>query len=134
MRTVVDEGVPRQLVQALRDHGIDADRFPRHWAALGNGALLRTIEEAGFSVLVTNDKNMAHQQSLQGRSIAVVALPSNKRRLILERVEAIADTVAHAKPGEHVVMGLDGRRIIHTVIDGTPVSRELPAVAPFKMR
>ncbi len=76
MRTVVDEGVPRQLVQALRDHGIEPTAFPATGAALGNGALLRAIEEAGFSVLVTNDKNMAHQQSLQGRSIAVVALPT----------------------------------------------------------
>ncbi|SFU41718.1 hypothetical protein SAMN02799631_00572 [Methylobacterium sp. 174MFSha1.1] len=134
MRTVVDEGVPRQLVQALRDYGIDASRFPRHWAALGNGALIRTIEEAGFAVLVTNDKNMAHQQSLRGRTIAIVALPYNKRRLILERAEAIADTITQAGPGEHVAIGLDGRRLVQAIVDGVPVSRELSTIAPFKMR
>ncbi|MGX7707568.1 hypothetical protein [Methylobacterium sp. Gmos1] len=85
-------------------------------------------------MLVTNDKNMGHQQSLRGRTIAIVALPYNKRRLILERVETIADTIVQAKPGEHAVIGLDGPRFAHAIVDGRPFSRELPAVAPFKMR
>ena len=82
MTVVLDEGVPRSLAGALRAFGLDADPFDPAWIGLRNGVPLRRVEAAGYSVLLTNDKNMAFQQSLKGAGVAVVALPleSPKRR------------------------------------------------------
>jgi hypothetical protein len=40
---------------------------------LANGDLLRIAEEAGFDVLLTADNNLAYQQNLKGRNIAILA-------------------------------------------------------------
>ncbi|MFD0937884.1 hypothetical protein [Methylobacterium trifolii] len=125
--------MPRQLVQALRDRGIDASRFQGHWTSKTNGELIRAVEADGFAVLVTNDKNIADQQSLRGRNIAVVALPHNRRRPIVERVDDIADTIRRAEPGQHVVMGLDGSRMVVRATATGPVTQAMPAVPPFDL-
>ena len=117
MRIVVDEGVPRQLVAALQKAGFDASQFNKAWKGITNGKLIAAVEAGGFDVLVTNDKNMVSQQSLQGRSLAVVALPTNRRA---------------TSPGQHVVMDYDGSRRTHTVnADGEITVEDLPSVQPF---
>ena len=131
MKVVLDEGIPRHLVPALRRDGIDTYRFDKTWAGLTNGDLLSAVERAGYDVLLTNDKNMASQQSLAGRSIAVIALPHNKRRTMLERVPDIVDKLAYAQPGAHIVMALDGTRISRLARQGGQETRELPALKPF---
>ncbi|ACK85327.1 hypothetical protein [Methylorubrum extorquens] len=132
MKVVIDEGVPRHLASALIEQGIDASRFPRKWISLSNGVLIRACEAEGYDVLVTNDKNIADQQSLQGKRLAVVALPDNRRRAIIERIEDIADTLRRANPGEHIVIEIDGTRTIRRIVDGSVVEERLPAVATFR--
>lgn len=83
-------------------------------------------------MLVTNDKNIADQQSLQGKRLAVVALPHNRRRAIIERIEDVADTLRRANPGEHIVIEIDGTRTIRRIVDGAVVEERLPAVATFR--
>lgn len=134
MKVVLDEGVPRHLVEALREMGIDASRFLPGWTGASNGALLAAMEEHGFDVLLTNDRNIASQQSLRGRTIAVVALPHNRRRPILERVDDIADTIRRARPGQHIVMMPDGTRVAIRNDKGGTVREELPPVTPFRFR
>jgi hypothetical protein len=134
MKVVVDEGVPRQLVEALRQRGIDASRFLPGWAGISNGELLRALEEHGFDVLLTNDKNIASQQSLRGRRVAVVALPHNKCRTILERVDDIADALMSAKPGRHIVMMVGGTRIASWVEEGSSIWEELPPLPRFRFK
>jgi predicted nuclease of predicted toxin-antitoxin system len=132
VKVVVDEGVPRQLVGALRDAGLDAHRFKTDWKQITNGALIAEVEFAGFDVLITNDKNMANQQSLKGKRLAVVALPTNKRSIVMERVDDIVDTVKSARSGDHVIIGIDGPRIVRRVAtDGEIDIQDLPAVPPF---
>ena len=48
MKVVVDEGAPKQLVKALRELGIDADRFNKSWEETINGKLIAAVEAAGF--------------------------------------------------------------------------------------
>jgi predicted nuclease of predicted toxin-antitoxin system len=132
MKVVIDEGVPRHLASALIEQGIDASRFPRKWISLSNSVLIRACEAEGYDVLVTNDKNIADQQSLQGKRLAVVALPHNRRRAIIERIEDIADTLRRANPGEHIVIEIDGTRTIRRIVDGSVVEERLPAVATFR--
>jgi hypothetical protein len=131
VRVVLDEGVPRQLVHALRSRGIDASRFARGWTSLTNGALIAAAEADGYAVLVTNDKNMASQQGLKGRTIAIVALPHNRRRPILERADDVADTIRRAVPGAHIVVEWNGTRTMRRMVDGAGVTEMLPPVAPF---
>jgi predicted nuclease of predicted toxin-antitoxin system len=133
VKVVVDEGVPRQLVRALQDAGIDAQRFPPEWKGASNGDLIRAIEAAGFASLVRNDKNIADQQSLKGKHVSVIALPTNKRSEIVPRADDVADTIRLAKPGQHVVMGLDGSRKVRSVVDGIMVTAELPSLGRFRL-
>ncbi len=132
MKVVVDEGVPRQLVGALRNAGLDAHRFRQDWRQISNGALIAAIEADGYEVLLTNDKNIANQQSLNGREIAVVALPLNRRAAIMARVADIVDTIRRAKPGQHTVMGLDGSRLVRIIVGGHAVEERLPDLPTFK--
>lgn len=46
------------------------------WHELENGDLLTAGEAAGFDVLVTGDKNLAYQQNLSGRKLALIVLPA----------------------------------------------------------
>ena len=135
MRVVVDEGVPRQMVAALQKAGIDASRFNPAWKGVSNGKLIAAVEEDGFDVLLTNDKNMVNQQSLEGRSVAVVALPTNRRTTIMSRLADIIDTLERTTPGQHVVIDHDGSRRAHTIgADGQVTIKDFPSVPPFRWK
>jgi predicted nuclease of predicted toxin-antitoxin system len=90
MRVLLDEGVPRPLARALRQHGVEADPFPNEWKRLLDGPLIDRAERLGYSVLITSDKNMPHQQSLKGRQLAVLLLPTNKLRSVIPMAPHIA--------------------------------------------
>lgn len=52
MKVVVDEGVPKNLVFALREVGIDVDIFPGEWRGFANGKLIAAAQAAGYGALV----------------------------------------------------------------------------------
>jgi hypothetical protein len=128
---VLDEGVPRQLAVSLKALGIEAERFPKAFLGLRNGDLIRRLDDLGYDALLTNDKNIASQQSLKGRRIAVVALPHNRRSAILSRIDDIADTLRRVRAGHHVVIEWSGRRAMSVLVDGREESEDLPPVEPF---
>ena len=76
----------------------------RDGAALLNGDLLRVAEEAGFDLLLTTDKNLAYQQNLTGRKIAIVALGRNRWSLIQAALDQIAGAVNAALPGSYTLV------------------------------
>lgn len=82
-------------------------------------------------MLITNDKNIADQQSLRGRALTVVALPHNRRRPILERIDDILDTIRRSEPGAHIAIDLDGTRTLRRERAGEIVIEALPPVAAF---
>jgi hypothetical protein len=49
-----DHGTPKGLIRALAGHTVHTAQA-KGWDTLGNGALLKGAEEAGFEVLVTTD-------------------------------------------------------------------------------
>jgi hypothetical protein len=71
------------------------------WDKLVNGELLKAAEEAGFEVLLTTDKNMAAQQNLKSRAIAIVVLGNSQWRIVQRHVRKIAPTVNAATPGSY---------------------------------
>ena len=83
-------------------------------------------------MLLTNDKNIASQQNLSGRGLAIVALPHNRQPDILGRADDIADTILRARPGQHVLMAWDGSRTVIEVVDGRAVQTPMPPVGPFR--
>jgi len=68
---------------------------------LVNGELLKAAEEAGFELLLTTDKNMAEQQNLKSRTLAIVVLGNSQWRIAQRHVRKIAATVNAATPGSY---------------------------------
>jgi predicted nuclease of predicted toxin-antitoxin system len=93
MLILFDNGTPRTLARYLIDHHTVTEARARGWEELGNGQLLNVAEAAGFEVLVTTDKNLAYQQNLAGRRIAIVALGKGRWGLIKPHVAQIVATV-----------------------------------------
>jgi len=64
----------------------------RGWERLSNGGLLTAAEEAAFDLSFTTDNNLAYQQNLTVRKIAIVVLTGTTKwsrvRLHLERIAA----------------------------------------------
>jgi hypothetical protein len=64
------------------------------WQDLTNGKLLKAAEDEGFSILITVDKNMRHQQNLKNFTVNLVTIDVRSIRLadlipILPKVEAL---------------------------------------------
>jgi hypothetical protein len=95
---LLDNNAPRGLVRALIGHTVTEAR-ERGWASFKNGELLDAAEQSGFDVLITADKNIRHQQNLEGRKIAIVVLTQLRWRLVRGRLAEIATAVNAATPG-----------------------------------
>jgi hypothetical protein len=74
-----------------------------------NGQLLKAAEEAGFEVLLTTDKNMASQQNLKTRTIALVVLGNSQWRIVQRYVRKIAAAVNACEPGSYVEIDIPFR-------------------------
>jgi hypothetical protein len=103
MRILFDQGTPVPLRKFLSGHVIKT-AYEQGWSTLLNGDLLRVAEEAGFDLLLTTDKNLAYQQNLAGRKIAVVALSRNRWSLIKLEVDRIAKAVNAVIPGSYTIV------------------------------
>lgn len=44
------------------------------WAGVKNGELLKLAEARGYTILLTADRNVAYQQNLRNRPIALICL------------------------------------------------------------
>ncbi len=99
MRILFDQGTPLPLRRFLTGHDV-ATAFERGWDKLTNGDLLRAAE-AEFDLLITTDQNLRYQQNLTGRKLAIYVLPTTSWPQILRHVQAVADAVNQAKPGEY---------------------------------
>jgi predicted nuclease of predicted toxin-antitoxin system len=80
MRILLDECLPARLRRDLPGH--DVQTVPQAgWAGIKNGRLLRLISDSGnFSVFLTMDKNLPHQQNLKDLPFAVVVLRAKSNR------------------------------------------------------
>jgi len=104
-RILLDEQLPRQLARHLAGH--DTKHSVRtvqqeSWAGLKNGALLDVAEAAGFSVLITGDQNLEHQQNLTKRKLGVIVLgaASNALEDLLPLVEKALVAINRVRPGQ----------------------------------
>lgn len=80
MRLLLDECVPRKLRSDLEGHDVCTVK-EMGWAGKKNGELVRLATDS-FDVLITVDRNFIHQQSLQGRQIALILIEARSNRLV----------------------------------------------------
>src|SRR5713226_5538193 len=105
MRILFDHGAPAPLIPFLDGHTVTKAK-EAGWDKLVNGELLKAAEEAGFEVLLTTDKNMAAQQNLKSRTIAIVVLGNSQWRIVQRYVRKIAASVNSATPGSYAVVDI----------------------------
>jgi len=114
-----------RLVKVLVDENLDEtfpEFMPGHdvthiagagWQGIKNGVLLEMAANAGFQVLVSADKNMPYQQSMNGRSLFLIVLDIHPNILVnqVACVEMIEKQIKTAKPGNvYVVEGPHPKR------------------------
>lgn len=104
MRILFDQGTPLPLKQHLPGHQVET-AFELGWSRLTNGELLAAAE-GRFDVLVTTDRNLRHQQSLSGRKLAVLVLPTTSWPRLRTHVDGIIPALGSARPGEYLEITL----------------------------
>ena len=109
MTAQLDESVPVRLAKSLAAVGCRALRFPNEWKGLKNGELLARLRDSGSSCLITCDKNLQHQQTIVSSGLALVVLPRQRFEDLAPLAGAIAMAVEQAKPGEVVVISINGK-------------------------
>src|SRR3970040_3146040 len=102
MRILFDQGTPVPLRQHLSGHQIET-AYDLGWSRLSNGELLAAAE-GRFDVLVTTDRNLRHQQSLAGRNLAVLVLPTTSWPRLEAQAERIASSLGSMTPGQYLEM------------------------------
>lgn len=98
MKVFFDHNVPRKLRNSLRDHQVTT-AAELAWQELDNGALLSSVEEGGFDVMVTADKNITSQQRWKYRKLALVVLSTNDWTVIRLSDAPVIRAVRFARPG-----------------------------------
>lgn len=107
MKVLPDNNVNRRFALLIHGHEIKHVQ-DLGWQNLQNGMLLNEAEQAGYSVLITADKQMRHQQNMSGRTISVVVLAGPQ--ITLRGIAPLAPNVQSAldsglPPGSfHVVL------------------------------
>jgi len=108
LRILFDQGVPAPLRFHLGGHVV-VTATERGWSTLSNGELLTAAEADGFDVLLTNDKNLAYQQNLSTRTIAIIVLGNSRWPWVEPVAETIAVAVAASAPGTYTVVDIPPR-------------------------
>ena len=95
MRVLLDECVPQRFRHALLGVEVSTAREQR-WTSLRNGALLAAMRTAGFTTLVTVDRNLTFQQNIAASGIAVVVMHAVTNRLqdLLPLAPQVIDAIA----------------------------------------
>jgi hypothetical protein len=100
VKVLLDECTPRGVKQILGPHYTLTVQM-MGWAGLSNGVLLRFAEAEEFEVVVTCDKNMFKEQTVSGRNIAVIELPTNDLDSLVLIASRIREVLNAAQPGNY---------------------------------
>jgi predicted nuclease of predicted toxin-antitoxin system len=107
MRVLLDECLPAGLKQSFAALGHEADTVRRAgYGAKKNGELL-SLMEGRWDVLVTNDRNIQHQQNMRDRNISILILCAKSNRLkdLLPLIPLCAKALQSITPGRIVEVG-----------------------------
>lgn len=101
MRVLFDQGTPLPLRKLLTGHYIST-AYELGWGTLQNGELLNQAQTAGFAALVTTDQNLAYQQNLTTRTIAIVVIKSTRWLRIATQVARIQTALDRIRSNEYI--------------------------------
>jgi hypothetical protein len=100
-RTLLDQNVPHGVRALLPGHET-VTAVHLGWERLQNGDLIANAEQAGSEVLITADKNLRYQRTLDNRQLAVVVLSSTRWALLKAHGPAIIAAVEGCAIGSFV--------------------------------
>jgi len=88
MKVLLDENIPRKLKYRFSDNHEVLTVPDMGWNGIKNGDLLKRMKAKGFSVLISLDKNMSHQQKLENFGVSLIVLDA-KNSLYMTILEFI---------------------------------------------
>lgn len=100
MKILFDQGVPAPLRHHLIDHAVST-ASQLGWATLTDRELLDRAEASGFDLLITTDRNLKHQQTLEGRALSILVLSTTSWPRIRPRATAVGQAVATMESGDY---------------------------------
>ena len=100
MKILFDQGVPAPLAAHLAGHAV-VRAAQRGWGGIRNGDLLARAE-GQFDALVTTDQNLAYQQNLAQRRIAILVLGKGNWPQLKPHAARIAAALDALAPGGFV--------------------------------
>jgi hypothetical protein len=105
LKILFDQGTPVPLRNHFSSHHVST-AFELGWSTLKNGELLAAAEGNGFEVFVTTDTNLAYQQNLSNRKIAIVVLSTTSWPRIQKSVAAILSAIDAARPNSYQIVSI----------------------------
>jgi len=106
LKVLFDQGTPAPLRTHFLSHHVST-AYELGWATLKNGELLAAAESNRFEVFVTTDANLAYQQNLSNRKIAIVVLSSTSWPRIQKNIKAIVQAVDTSTPNSYQRVAID---------------------------
>jgi hypothetical protein len=97
LKVLFDQGTPVPLRTHFTTHHVST-AYELGWSTLKNGELLAAAESNGFDVFITTDANLAYQQNLSSRKIAIVVLSTTSWPRIQKNIQAIVQAVDTVTP------------------------------------
>jgi hypothetical protein len=103
IRILLDQNAPLGIRKAFPQYVIaHADELS--WGRLENGELIRAAEEAGFTIIITCDRNIPYQQNLEGRVIALIELSGVGWPTIRRHLGRVLAAIEAARPGTYAAV------------------------------
>jgi hypothetical protein len=105
VRVLLDENLPVDLARLLSGHAVDTVSG-LGWSSIKNGELLRRMT-GSFDALVTMDRNLEFQQSIERHAFGIVVVGAASSRML--RIEPLIPQILAAleqiRPGELRTVG-----------------------------
>jgi hypothetical protein len=107
MRILLDECVPRPLKREFADYAIRTV-VEMGWAGTKNGKLLKLMMEENFTILLTTDQNLRHQQNLEEAGVAIVVMVAQTNRLpdLIPLVPNVYAALSSIEPGQVIEISI----------------------------
>lgn len=106
MRILIDESLPVELSGELDLPDVKTVS-QLGWQGLKNGALLQRATASGFTILITADRNLEHQQNIPLTGVAVIVLRarSNRMQHLRPLIPVIVQALSVITPGQLLRLG-----------------------------
>jgi hypothetical protein len=104
VKILLDEGVPIQIRAAISNHDMRTVQ-QQGWGSMKNGELLAQAEGT-FDLFITCDQNLKYQQNLRDRTLSILELSSNKRKIIEQNFERITEAISRGEKGSFISLAL----------------------------